>query len=309
MQKQLNRFTYRTRKYLRPKLKNHPTIHRLLISIHRGYCSLTGFLHVLPDFYIIGTQKGGTSSLYEYLLQHPCVQPCISKEPSYFDQYFSRGINWYKVGFPFKFSKFIATKVLRKKFLTGEATVRYLDHPYTPQRIKTITPNAKFIVLLRNPIDRALSHHTRVKDFGRDPLSFEGALAQEESRTKNDLKKMLEDETYFAESYFRYAYLKRGIYVDGLKRWMEVFPKEQLLIIQSEEFFRDPSKIYNQVLKFLGLPLYNLNKYRVVGRVNKNRKMEPRLRKKLVEYFKPHNERLYLLLSRNFNWEDEENAN
>ena len=72
---------------------------------------MTGFLHVLPDFYIIGTQKGGTSSLYEYLVGHPSIQPCYSKEPSYFDRYFERGLNWYKVYIPFIIHRFITTKI------------------------------------------------------------------------------------------------------------------------------------------------------------------------------------------------------
>jgi len=304
MQKKLNQFTYSIRKSVRNKLQNHSKIHTFLIFLHRKYCSLTGGLHVLPDFYIIGTQKGGTSSLYEYLLQHPSIEPCLSKEPSYFDQYYSRGLNWYKVCFPFKFHKFYNEKIKKIKFLTGEATVRYLDHPYTPQRIKQVTPNAKFIVMLRNPIYRALSQHTRVKAFGRDPLNFEEAIDAEDSRTKIELKKMLADENYFAENYFRYAYLKRGIYLDGLKNWAKVFPKEKLLIIQSEDFFKDPEKIYHQVLDFLELPPHILKIYRVVGRVNKNRKIEPKLLSKLTEYFRPHNEKLYDHLQRRFDWDE-----
>lgn len=303
MQEKLNRFTYGRRKYIRKKLENHKGFHNFLINLHRKYCSLTGGLHVLPDFYIIGTQKGGTSSLYEYLLQHPSIEPCISKEPSYFDQYYSRGLNWYKVCFPFKLHKFYKEKIKKIKFLTGEATVRYLDHLYTPSRIKKVTPNAKFIVMLRNPIYRALSQHTRVKAFGRDPLDFEEAIDVEESRTKNEFEKMLHDENYFSDSYFRYAYLKRGIYLDGLKNWEKVFPKDRLLIIQSEEFFKDPEKIYHQVLDFLELPTHNLKIYRVVGRVNKNRKIEPKLLSKLTEYFRPHNEELYEYLGRRFDWD------
>ena len=137
------------RRLVRKKLLSTPAIYKFTKKLHRTYCTLTGFLHVLPDFYIIGTQKGGTSSLYGYLVEHTSIQPCYSKEPSYFDRYFDRGLDWYKVNFPFKIHRFIVTKILQKKFITGEASVRYLDHPYAAERIKEVTPNAKFIILLR----------------------------------------------------------------------------------------------------------------------------------------------------------------
>jgi hypothetical protein len=84
---------------------------------------------------------------------------------------------------------------------------------------------------------------------------------------------------------------------------MEIFPKEQFLIIQSEEFFRDPSKIYNQVLDFLGVENFELDTYRTYGKVNKNRKIDSIFYNELLDYFKPHNQRLYELLGRKFDWE------
>jgi len=303
MQKQLNKFTYKCRKSVSKKLLSLPLIYKITKKLHRTYCKLTGFLHVLPDFYIIGTQKGGTSSLYGYMTNHPSIQPCYSKEPSYFDRYFDRGLDWYKVNFPFKIHRFIVTKILQKKFITGEASVRYLDHPHTPQRIKQVTPHAKFIILLRNPITRAFSQHTRVKNNNRESLTFRDAFLNESKRTKEDYKKIFSDPFYYADSYFTYSYFEHGIYVDKIKHWMEVFPKEQFLIIQSEEFFSDPSKIYNQVLDFLGVENFELDTYRTYGKVNKNRKIDSIFYNELLDYFKPHNQRLYELLGREFDWE------
>ena len=117
MQKQLNNFTQNLRKTLRPILQNHTSIHKSFISTHRAYCELTGFLHVLPDFYIIGGQKCGTGSLYTYLISHPHVQPSISKEPSFFDRYYDRGENWYRVCFPFKIHKLFSEKIFIVFFL------------------------------------------------------------------------------------------------------------------------------------------------------------------------------------------------
>ena len=305
MQTKLNKFTQKTRKNIRSKLKKHSSTHSSLISLHRFYCNATGFLHVLPNYYIIGGQKCGTGSLYTYLLQHPNVQPAISKEPSYFDRYYDRGLNWYKICFPFGFHKTYYKKIKKQKFVTGEASVRYLDHPFTPKRLKKITPNAKFIILLRNPIDRAYSQHTRVSGTGRDPLTFEEAIEKEEERTKPEFKKMEENEMYWSGDYFRFSYLSRGIYVDKLERWFSVFPKEQFLIIQSEEFFKNTSNVYREVLQFLDLSNWEPNEYvQYKKREYKQPKMNPETRKKLVEYFKPHNERLYEFLGRRFDWDE-----
>jgi len=75
--------SYKTREFLRKRLVKHPKFYDFSVSLDRMYSNLTGFAHVLPDFYLIGAQKCGTSSLYDYLVQHPCIHPCITKEPRF----------------------------------------------------------------------------------------------------------------------------------------------------------------------------------------------------------------------------------
>jgi len=304
MQKKINKITYKYRKLFSKKLLRFNSAHRFFVKLHRIYCSLTGPLHILPDFYIIGTQKGGTSSLYDYLTEHPSIESCYSKEPSYFDRYYERGLNWYKINFPFKIQKFLMTKIRKKIFLTGEASVRYLDHPFTPERIKKITPNAKFIVLLRNPVSRSFSQYVRVKGNNREQLSFEEAFHNESKRTRDDFEKIFSNPLHYADSYFTYSYFERGIYVDKLKHWMKVFPKEQFLIIQSEIFFKNPSDTLNQVLDFLELNHIVLNEYKIRGKVNKNKNFDLDFQKQLSDYFKPHNQRLYDFLGKKFDWDE-----
>ena len=298
-----NRFIYKKKTILRHKLEKYPKLQKIVTSIYLKYCNATGFLHTTPDFYIIGFAKCGTTSLFEYLISHPNVHPPKGKEIDFFDRLYSRGINWYKVGFPFKIQKFFDTVFLRKKFLTGEATPRYIEHPHAINRIKEITPNAKFIILLRNPIDRAHSHYTMIYRRNSESSSFVDAIENEKERITEPFNKMLNDSNYYSDIYFRHAYLHRGIYVDKIKRWMEVFPKEQFLIIQSEEFFKNPSKIYNDVLEFLGLIPFSIGEFKIKGKVNKNRNIDDDFRNELVEYFKPHNKRLYDFLGKSFDWE------
>ena len=292
-----------SRKKIRQHISKYPHFHDAVKRIHRIYCKLTGNFHVLPDFYIIGTEKGGTSSLYGYLVQHPDIYSAVTKEINFFGRYYLRGINWYKVNFPSKFQKFFREKILRKKFLTGEASVRYLDHPHAAYRIKETTPNAKFIILLRNPVNRAYSQHSMIVRGGHENLSFEEAVEKESIRTKVEFEKMKKDPSYYSNSFFRYSYLSRGIYVNSLKLWMSIFPKENFLILNSEEFFKNPSKIFNRTLDFLNVKNIDLDEYKVFRAQNKNPPMNQTLREKLEQFFIPHNQKLYDFLKIDFGWE------
>lgn len=292
------------RKNLRKRLENFPFLYKVLNKIYKIYYSFTGFLHTTPDFYILGAAKCGTSALYDYLIQHPSIHTAITKEPRYFDKYYDRGINWYKVLFPFKFSKFLTKKILKKEFVTGEATPRYLDHPHAPKRIKEITPNAKFIILLRNPVNRIYSHYNMRVNSGKETLSLQDAIKTENQRTEGEYKRMLEDENYYSLDYYHHSYLDLSIYVDKLKRWMDIFSNEQFLIIQSERFFSNPDQVFQEVLQFLNVPNFHLEEYSKVdaGKYEKS-KMDSSVRKQLIEYFKPHNEELYKFLGINYGWD------
>jgi len=304
MQTQINKVTGGMRLYLRPRLRKHPYFHQLSINVHRKYCKLTGFLHVLPNFYIIGAAKCGTSSLYEYLIYHPEVQPAVTKEVHFFDHYFERGLNWYKVCFPLKLHKFFVQNLGKKKFITGEASPRYIDHPNSPKRIKEITPKAKFIVLLRNPIDRAYSHYNMNVRQGIETLSFEEAIEQQTKRTKDEFKKMEEDENYYSKPYFSYSYIERGMYIKKLEHWMKYFSKEQFLVLKSEDMLKKPNETYQQIVKFLNLSPWVLKEYKHY-RVGSYKKplMNPDTRQQLRDFFKPHNEKLSEFLGKNFEWD------
>lgn len=303
--KTVNRQAPKTRRILGRKLEKHRQLHKFSTSLYLKYCSLTGFLHVLPDFLIIGFVKCGTTSLYEYLLQHPYVYPPAGKEIDYFDRLYAKGINWYKVNFPLKLHKTIVKNLFRKDFVTGEATPRYIEHPYALDRIKKIVPNAKFIILLRNPIDRAFSQYNQNLNNGYEYLSFEDAIKLEKERIRERYEKMQSDETYYSWDYDLFAYLEHGVYVNKIIRWMNVFPKDQFLILHSEEFLKNTSVVYHRVLNFLNLPKWEPIEYSLFKKQTYQKpRIDPALRKQLVEYFKPHNERLYKLLGTDFHWEN-----
>jgi len=292
-------------KILRHKLQKHVKLQKFSTAVYLQYCSLTGFLHVLPNFLIIGFVKCGTTSMYQYLIKHPNVYAPTGKEIDYFDRLYARGINWYKNKFPFRTKKFFVQKLLKKDFITGEATPRYIEHPHALKRIKNTLPHTKFIVLLRNPIDRAYSHYNQNLHLDYEFRSFEDALTHEQERIKGRFIKMQQNEHYYSWDYDLYGYLEHGMYVNKLEIWLREFPREQFLFIQTEEFLKNTETIYRQALEFLNLSPLKINDYkRYKEREYKNSKIDTALRKKLVEYFKPHNEKLYELLGTNFHWDE-----
>jgi hypothetical protein len=300
----LNKKIYKQKTTIRHYLKKHQKLQKLASSLYLKYCYMAGPFHTLPNFLIVGFPKCGTTSLYEYLIQHPSIHSASGKEIDYFDRLYERGLSWYRMSFPTNFTKINNETFLKKTFQTGEATPRYMVHPHSLDRIKTDLPNAKFIVLLRNPIERAYSHFNMNFKNDYEYRTFEDALNHEKKRVEGRYEKMKKNENYYSWDYDLYAYLEHGKYVDKLKRWMNVFPKDQFLIIQSEEFSKDPSKIYNETLEFLGLPKYNLKHYkRYKQREYKDKNIDPKLREKLSEYFKPYNDELYEFLGKKFDWD------
>jgi hypothetical protein len=232
----------------------------------------------LPDFVIIGAQKGGTSFLYHLLTRHPLVEPAARKELHFFDQpeLFDNGAGWYRRCFPRLGSKD------GQRSITGEATPYYLFDPPVAKRMAEIVPKARLIALLRNPVDRAYSHYQMQVKRGTEPRTFEEAMEQEHS-----------------------SYVSRGIYVDQLLRWFEFFGKEQMLILKSEDFFERPVETLKVVLAFLDLPDWQpeaseLQQRRHMGTYKQ--KMDPSTRQRLEAYFEPYNQRLYECLDVDFGW-------
>ncbi|HLO49759.1 MAG TPA: sulfotransferase domain-containing protein [Kamptonema sp.] len=247
-----------------------------------------------PDFIIIGVQKGGTTSLYNYLIQHPQIAAAAQKEVHFFDLNFEKGIEWYSSQFP--------DIAENKHLLAGEASPYYIFHPRVPQRIYDLFPQVKLIVLLRNPVDRAISHYHYYVKIQYEHLSLEDAIAAEPSRLQGEIEKLLASETYYSYNHQHHTYLSRGIYADQLPAWMTLFPKEQILILKSEDLYAKPAATFNTTLEFLNLPPHQLDNY---GKHNSGEypPVSKEIYQQLVEYFRPHNQRLTEYLGRDFGWE------
>jgi hypothetical protein len=274
-------------------------IRRTLEVMQREIACRTG---VLPDFLIIGAQKCGTTSLYEYLIQHPDIYAATAKEVGYFDRYYQKGLPWYRSQFPSAFRKWYVRLILGRAFLTGEASTGYILNPHALKRISKIVPKAKLILMLRNPVDRAYSHYQHALRMKRESLSFEEAVKKEPERIRDTWKRMLGDENYYNLNIALYAYLKTGLYIDQVRVLMSYFSKEQVLIIKNEDFDANPAAVVKRVLKFLGVDVQKQLDYsrRNTGEY---RDMDARVRKNLIDYFRPYNQQLYQFLGVNLDWE------
>lgn len=297
----------RTENYLRrtktiaKKLSKHRNLYSFTKLIYRNYWNIAGNFHVLPDFLIFAAGRAGTTSLYEGLVEHPDIYRARIKEIYFFDVKFQRGIGWYRSRFPSIWTKLYKTKILKKQFITGEGTPRLLTYPHAPKRVSKILPNVKLIAILRNPIDRAYSHYYLGVANGREKLSFEESIKQEEKRLEGEMEKMEKDENYYNPEFFRKSYLFQGIYINALERWMKFFPQEQFFIINGDEFYEEPFQVFDKLHKFLGVSKFRPKHY-VHFNSREYSSMKESTRKYLIEFYKPYNERLSKLLRQNFDW-------
>ena len=160
-------------------------------------------------------------------------------------------------------------------------------------------------------MNRAYSHYYHEVAGGHEKIAtFEEAIACEEERIGKEAELIAKNEQYISYNHRHFSYLARGIYVDQLKVWMDLFPKEQFLILKSEDFFADPAAVLKQVLEFLNMPDLGLKAQKEeYEQLNTTRppRMEPATRKRLREYFEPHNSRLYEYLGMDFGWDQENN--
>lgn len=233
----------------------------------------------LPDFLIIGASRCGTSSLFRNLLQHPQIEGPRYKEVHFFstNKRYNRGIEWYKSQFPES----------KKNTLCFEASPAYLHTPICAERIFNHLPICKFIVLLRNPIDRVASGYSRWMTGGREWNPYE-------LMAKNSYHPSME----------------RGIYEKPLRRWFGYFPRDQFLIIKSEDFFGDEKKIIMQCSHWLGVELMDIGKPLFFDQKGKKKERLPyqreipdAVKEYLRKLFKPYNQELYQLLGRDFGWQ------
>lgn len=214
---------------------------------------------------IPGVMRCGTTSLRNYLSRHPDISQPKRREIDYFNDNYDKGKRWYELQ-------------LGKGGL--DKSPNYLANPSVPRRIYNDYPNAKVVVLLRNPVDRALSHYRWLQSVKGYRRPFSTLL----SPTHED---------------GWYNVLNRGHYAEQLAPWLRLF---STIVVKSEDLFTAPRRTYGTILRFLELPLHDLRDFRKHGTVRAVGEMSRNDAQFLTEYYAPHNQALYSLIGRDMGW-------
>lgn len=269
------------------------------IFFKRHFYGLTNIFRVLPDFFVIGPGRTGTTSLYHYLDQHPSLSKSAYDELGFFDVNFHLGLHWYRSLFPSIFTKY-RIKSKTNFFMTYDVSPSYVRRPWNARRIKNLFPNTKLIVVLRNPVDKTFSHYKLLSKTIGKVQPFEEIIKEE----INNISKWnvdSKDDNYFATKVEK-SILARGFYAEQLSIWFELFSKNQILIVSSEKLLSDTKNTMNDIFQFLNLPQFEIPNTEKVN-VSPPSKMNPDTRKLLIDYFKPYNKILYEFLNMTFNWD------
>jgi len=255
---------------------------------------LTSRPRLVPSFLVIGTKRGGSTSLYEYVIRHPRVAGCLLKKGShYFDVNFRRGWIWYWSVFPADAGRDV---------ITGEASPYYMFHPLAPQRIAAALPETRLIAVLRDPVDRAWSHYQYERRLGGERLPFQQALEREPERLAGEVERMLVEPGYSSFAHRHFSYLARGRYAEQLERVYALVPPSRVLVLQSEALFADPGGALARLWRFLDLEPYQFGQARVFKAGRYAEQMPGTARRWLERYFADHNQRLYRLPGIDFRW-------
>jgi hypothetical protein len=268
---------------------------------------VTSSARVLPDFLIIGCKKGGTTSLMNWLVEHPDVArmyPSFQrrKSPHYFDINYARGEAWYRAHFPTRRALDRAERRAGRRPIVGEAAPYYMFHPAAPERVGATLPDVRLIALLREPVSRAYSNYwDRVATGHEDLPTFEAAIDAEDERLRGVTAERLRDPAFYSYDHDHHSYLARGRYIEHLQPWLDGYGADRLLVLPAEQMFADPQRTFETVQCFLGLPVT-----RLVLRPRNERRgypaINPHTRARLTEYYEPYNRSLFDALGTQFAW-------
>ncbi|MFV2179805.1 sulfotransferase [Actinomadura sp. LOL_016] len=266
---------------------------------------LTADARLLPGLLMVGTQRGGTTSLFRALAEHPAlVQPNFHKGVHYFDVEYRRGLAWYQGHFPRRAAarrRLEGAAAMNGAGMAGvepiafESAGYYMHHPTAPRRIAADLPGVKLLATLRDPVERAYSAHRHELMRGFETEEFERALELEPERLKGEVEKIVADPAYLSHAHRHQAYLDRSQYVDQIEVLYELFGRDRVLVIFAEDFFATPEPVYDRVLDFLGLPHVHPSAFERTN-ARPRSPMPDTLRKRLDEHFLPYDERLADLL-------------
>ena len=273
----------------------------------RRYALATVRSRPMPDYLVLGTKRGGTTSLHRYLLMHPDVRGLFPevrgvKSTDYFFENYSRGDLWYRSHFQGDRARRRHQARTGQRLVGGESSPFYMWDPRIAARVRRSAPHVRGIMLLRDPVTRAWSHYQERLGNGMEPLGFREALDAESERLAGELDLMQADPDFHSVAYDFYSYRARGVYLPQIRNWLTSFPADQLLVLQSEQLYADTQTVFDTVTNFLGLRRFELPDATVFN-ASGGPRMPEDVREELRAFYKPRNAELESFLGRPLGWD------
>lgn len=268
-------------------MSSSPDLHA---EMNKAWRLLTSAFRHLPDFFMPGAPKCGTSSLYDAIMVHPGTRRGVRKEPTNFIHYPTSALRS-RMNFPFSTGP----------FLTGDASVEYFIHPDVPGRIHSILPDAKLVFLFRDPVKRAWSDYQMFRKSGHEKEDFDTVAARSAAWLSDaSLDPLVQSAARLSFSPVRY--LLNGMYHRIIQNWLALFPRENCLFLVSEDFYRDGLGVTARVWDFLGLPPHTFSATPHAREGGYSESMSPETFRQLTAFFAPGNRALEELLGRKLPW-------
>ena len=259
-----------------------------------------GRANLLPDFVIIGAARSGTTHLLGQLNAHPNVLEGPA-ETHFFDTHrYTYGLGWYRLRFPRNRVRRDAYAAGLHPVLTGESSPSYLSHPNVPARLARAIPRVKLFLLLRDPALRAASLWAWCLRQCGETRSFKEAVEAEIGPPGDTGGIRIPPDKRVNDP----LVVRRGIYQPQIERWLTHFPDDQLMVIQSERWFRDPPGVMDEVCDYLGLP-----RREQLPRVMRNRNkphdpFDEEVIARLREFYRPYYDELAEYLGMDLDWDE-----
>ncbi len=271
--------------------------------------------------FIIGVQKGGTTALHNYLIQHPQIVGPLKKEVNFFnyENNYKAGNSWYHKQFPTRISRTF------NKIIYLDSTPQYFDDLETPGRLYSYNKNSKIILLFRNPVDRAYSAWNMRKQFSELPpdekeelciRALSGSSPEHIEKFKNmvysnpfpEFESLVVNgiDEYNKGKIDNFSIIQKGLYVYPLVSYLKIFPRNNILIIESNDLKKNKKKYLENILKFIGAQAVNIENIELKEHNLRNydQPMNDEIRKVLFEFYRPHNEKLFEVLGETYNWDN-----
>ncbi len=255
-----------------------------------------------PSVLVVGGKRCGSTSLHEYLVQHPDVlDPMVTKGTRYFDVNHHRGRSWYLGHFPRRSVAERHRQQTGRTPITIESSPYYSFHPLAAERIHRELPGARLVYVLRDPVARTWSHYQYERSRGFEDLDFHAAIDAEPDRLRDEEDRIRRNPAYLSRAHRHFSYLARSHYADHLRNIYRWHDPDRVLVITSEELFAFPAGTMDEVFAFCDLAPHHLTDA-TPHKANRYDRLPEGVRDDLATRFAEPNEDLFELIGRRLPW-------